>query len=102
MEHKAEAVPLVGIAVARQDTDETVYGADSDMIDVMIAEACVPGGRRIVTLGRNPDSPDGAWMITRAILLPDDFTLVLDDCRVERAPTTTSPLRAATATDGGQ
>ncbi len=67
---------------------ETIYGADSDVIDAKIAAACVPGGSRTVTLSRNPDASDGAWMITRAILLPDDFTLVLDDCRVELAPGT--------------
>lgn len=68
--------------------EKVVYGADSDNIDVMIAEACAKGGSRTVTLGKNPYRADGAWMITRAILLPDDFTLVLDDCRVELAPGT--------------
>ena len=67
---------------------ETIYGIDSDRIDAKIAAACAPGGDRTVVLGRNPDNPHGAWMITRAILLPDDFTLVLDDCRVELAPGT--------------
>jgi len=69
-----------------------LYGADSDNIDKMIAAACAPGGDRTVTLGRNPYRVDGAWMITRAILLPDDFTLVLDDCRVELAPGTRDNL----------
>lgn len=68
--------------------EETIYGRDSDTIDAMIATACTEGGDRTVTLGRNPDNPDGAWMVTRAILLPDDFTLVLDGCRVELAPGT--------------
>ena len=84
-------VSLVAVAVnavTAADVKETVYGGDSDSIDTMIAAACEPGGSRMVTLGKNPNSPDGAWMITRAILLPDDFTLVLDDCRVELAPGT--------------
>ena len=75
-----------------QGTAETVCGGDSDRIDLMIAKACEPDGDRMVVLGRNPGNPDGAWMITRAILLPDDFTLVLDDCRVELAPGTRDNL----------
>ena len=71
-----------------EQSPETIYGRDSDTIDAMIATACAEDGDRTVTLGRNPDNPDGAWMITRAILLPDDFSLVLDGCRVELAPGT--------------
>lgn len=77
---------LAGVAGERRDAP--VYGGDSDNIDAMIAEACLPGGSRTVTLGRNPQREDGVWMTTRAILLPDDFTLILDDCRVELAPGT--------------
>lgn len=77
---------MVGVAGERRDTP--VYGGDSDNIDARIAEACQPGGSRTVTLGRNPQREDGVWMTTRAILLPDDFTLVLDNCRVELAPGT--------------
>ena len=71
---------------------EIIYGGDSDAIDAMIANACAPGGDRTVVLGRNPGNPDGTWMITHAILLPDDFTLILDDCRVELAPGTRDNL----------
>lgn len=76
------------VAGAKTGVEETSYGADSDTIDAKISAACAVGGSRTVTLGRNPDRTDGAWMITRAILLPDDFTLVLDGCRVELAPGT--------------
>ena len=69
-----------------------LYGGDSDNIDAMIAAATEPGASRQVTLGKNPYRADGTWMITRAILLPDDFTLVLDDCRVELAPGTRDNL----------
>ena len=58
--------------------------ADSDAIDRRIAAACADGSRA-VTLARNAASPDGAWRLTRAIVVPDDFTLVLDGCRVELA-----------------
>ena len=58
--------------------------ADSDAIDRRIAAACVDGSRA-VTLARNAASADGAWRLTRAICVPDDFTLVFDGCRVELA-----------------
>jgi len=80
------ALACTGMLVAYGD--KLVCGADSDNIDAMIADACAPGGSRKVTLGKNPHRPDGVWMTTRAILLPDDFTLQLDGCRVELAPGT--------------
>ena len=58
--------------------------ADSDAIDRRIAAACADGSRA-VTLARNAASADGAWRLTRAICVPDDFTLVFDGCRVELA-----------------
>lgn len=58
--------------------------ADSDAIARRIAAACADGSRA-VTLARNAAAPDGVWRLTRAILLPDDFTLVFDGCRVELA-----------------
>ena len=59
---------------------------DSEKIEAMIAKACAPGGTRAVTLARNPASPDGTWTLDRAILLPDDFTLVVKGCTVELGP----------------
>ena len=58
--------------------------ADSDAIDRRVAAACADGSRA-VTLARNAASPDGVWRLTRAIVVPDDFTLVFDGCRVELA-----------------
>ncbi len=56
--------------------------ADSDAIARRI-DASLADGSRAVTLSRNASSPDGAWHLTRAILVPDDFTLVFNGCRVE-------------------
>lgn len=56
--------------------------ADSDAIDRRIAAACTDGSRQVV-LSRNAASADGTWRLTRAIRVPDDFTLVFDGCRVE-------------------
>lgn len=56
--------------------------ADSDAIARRIVAACADGSREVV-LARNAASADGAWHLTRAILVPDDFTLVFDGCRIE-------------------
>ena len=56
---------------------------DSEEIERRLAAAVADGSRRLV-LGANPAAKDGAWRPVRAILLPDDFTLVLDGCRIEQ------------------
>lgn len=74
--------------------------ADSDMIARRIAAALADGTRR-VTLARNAASPDGVWRLTRAIVVPDDFTLIFDGCRVELADGTQDNLvRNAGAAEG--
>ena len=74
--------------------------ADSDLIDARIAAACADGSRQVV-LARNAASADGAWRLTRAIRVPDDFTLVFDGCRVELADGTQDNLvRNASAAEG--
>jgi len=74
--------------------------ADSDVIARRVAAACADGSRA-VTLTRNAAVPDGVWRLTRAIVLPDDFTFVIDGCRVELAPGTQDNLfRNAGAAEG--
>ena len=74
--------------------------ADSDAIERRIAAACVDGSRA-VTLAKNAASVDGVWHLTRAILVPDDFTLVFDGCRVELVDGTQDNLvRNAGAVEG--
>jgi len=74
--------------------------ADSDVIAGRISAACIDGSRA-VTLARNAASPDGVWRLTRAILVPDDFTLVFDGCRVELAAGTQDNIvRNAGAAEG--
>ena len=75
--------------------------ADSDLIDRRMA-AAIADGSRAVTLTRNPLSADGTWRLTRAILVPSDFTLVFDGCRVELADGTQDNLiRLAVMAEGG-
>jgi dienelactone hydrolase len=57
---------------------------DSDEIENRIRAACKDGSKELI-LGRNALSADGVWRLTRAILLPDDFTFVMDGCRIELA-----------------
>lgn len=64
---------------------------DSDRIESLIGTAC-SNGTRTATIARNPARSDGTWLIDRAILLPDDFTLVIDDCTVQLAPGTQDNL----------
>lgn len=74
--------------------------ADSDVIDRRIAAAVVDGYRQVV-LTANPSSPDGVWRITRAIVLPDDFTFIVEGCRLELAKGTQDNLfRNAGAVEG--
>ena len=73
---------------------------DSDTIERRVTAACIDGSRA-VTLTRNAASPDGVWRLTRAILVPDDFTLVFDGCRVELVDGTQDNLvRNAGAVEG--
>lgn len=61
----------------------TFAGNDSERIERAISAAC-DGRERMVTI---PAKADGrAWSLDRAILLPDDFTLVLDNCTLTLAP----------------
>ena len=60
--------------------------SDSDRLEAAIKAACAPGGTRRVVIGANPARKDGNWLIDRAILLPDEFTLELDGAWVELAP----------------
>ena len=56
---------------------------DSEEIERRMA-AAVSDGSRTLALGANPAAKDGVWRPVRAILIPDDFTLVLDGCRIEQ------------------
>ncbi len=61
-------------------------GDDSSRIEAAIKKACETGERSIEIPRVNKARKDAIWLIDRAILLPDDFTLVLRDCLVRLAP----------------
>ena len=58
---------------------------DSDRIEQAISSACATG-KRHVTISAKPNGKP--WLITRAIVLPSDFTLEVDDCVVQLSPGT--------------
>ena len=74
-------LPLIGAV-----TPNEFAGSDSERIERAIAKACETGERSIEIPRMNAARKDAVWLIDRAILLPDDFTLRLTDCLVRLAP----------------
>lgn len=56
---------------------------DSDIIESLIRESIDNGTRRAVIKRKEDGS---SWFINRAILIPSDFTLIIDDCTIQLAP----------------
>lgn len=67
-------------------TPNDFEGDDSSRIEAAIKKACETGERSVEIPRMNKVRKDAVWLIDRAILLPDDFTLVLRDCLVRLAP----------------
>ena len=61
-------------------------GTDSERIEKAIAKACETGVRRVRIPRVNAARKDPVWLLDRAVLLPDDFTLLLDDALLQSAP----------------
>lgn len=75
--------------------------SDSDRIDAAIKAACESGERSVEIPRFNKARKEAIWLIDRAILLPDDFTLVLRDCLVRLSPDTKDNIiRSAGANNG--
>ena len=59
-------------------------GTDSDRIEQAIAEACENGRiLRIPPRKADKESSRDYWLLDRAVLLPSDFTLILENCRLK-------------------
>lgn len=61
---------------------------DSERIEAAIAAAVASGVRSIEIPRINARTAKPEWLIERAIVLPSDFTLLLNDCLVRLAPGT--------------
>lgn len=71
---------------------EVAGGSDSDRIENAIKKACENGERSVEIPRMNPARNEALWLIDRAILLPDDFTLTLNGATVRLAPGTKDNL----------
>lgn len=63
-------------------------GTDSDRIEAAIHEALRTGVNSIEIPRWNQQRKAAQWLIDRAILVPSDFTLVLNDCLIRLSPGT--------------
>ena len=88
----SEKVQHGKIFSSERDTNQTITpnqykkGSDSDRIEQAIREALERGVNSIQIPRYDEINQKTIWLIDRAILLPSDFTLVLNDCLVRLAP----------------
>lgn len=75
---------------------------DSDRIEAAIQAACQSGERSVEIPRFNKARGEPVWLIDRAILLPDDFTLVLRDCLVRLSPDTKDNIIRSAGASGGK
>lgn len=78
----------LALTVSATSPNAFTDGSDSDRIDAAIAKAVETGDRSVEIPRMNTKSGQPLWLISRAILVPSDFTLVLRDATVRLAPST--------------
>ena len=61
-------------------------GSDSERIEAAIAEGLRTGVNSVAISRMNQKTMKPIWLIDRAILVPSDFTLLLNDCLVRLRP----------------
>jgi len=81
-----------GLMQAAVTPNDFKAGSDSDRIDAAIARAVESGERSVEIPRMNAASGRPLWLISRAILVPSDFTLLLRDSTVRLAPGTRDNL----------
>lgn len=87
--------PAAGIATdAPVSPNQFERGSDSDRIEAAIAEALKTGVNAVAIPRMNRKTGKPLWLVERAILLPSDFTLLLNDCLVRLAPGTKDNILA--------
>lgn len=67
------------------DVNENIYKDDSFTIQTLIDRAYKSNENKAVIPRINPETGENLWEIKRTILLPSDFTLVLDNCHLRMA-----------------
>ncbi len=74
-------------------------GSDSDRIEAAIAHAMASGENEVVIPRVNMRTGGEIWLITRAILLPSNLRLILDNCLVRLAPGTRDNIMRTIGTE---
>jgi hypothetical protein len=91
----ALAWAATALAVSPNDVSGT---SDSDRIEAAIASAISSGKNEVVIPKNNQRTGGEIWLIDRAILLPSNLRLVLDDCLVRLSPGTQDNIIRNTGT----
>lgn len=81
-------IPVMVNAGAVITPNDFKKGTDSDRIEAAISEAIKTGVNSIEIPRFNQQRKTAIWLIDRAILVPSDFTLVLNDCLIRLSPGT--------------
>ncbi|CAL1517218.1 hypothetical protein [Chitinophaga sp. MM2321] len=79
------AMVIAGTVITPNDFKK---GTDSDRIEAAISEAIRTGANSIEIPRINQQRKTAIWLIDRAILVPSDFTLILNDCLIRLSPGT--------------
>jgi len=77
---------VAGVRAEEAVSPNAFSGTDSERIEKAIAKACETGVRRVRIPRVNAARKEAVWLLDRAVLLPDDFTLLLDDALLLSAP----------------
>ncbi|MDA3926155.1 MAG: hypothetical protein PF904_15775 [Kiritimatiellae bacterium] len=78
--------------------NDVAGSTDSDRIEAAIAAAVTSGENEVVIPENNQRTGQDIWLIDRAILLPSNLRLVLDDCLVRLSPGTQDNIIRNTGT----
>lgn len=66
-------------------TPEKYRGSDSDRLQAAVDAAAGIGGGKVVVAARLPDDTSSRthWLLDRALLVPSNITLVIDNCKLK-------------------
>ena len=67
------------------NANETIRETDHETIQAAVRLACQEGSRKVVVPRYNARTKGTVWSLNKAIELPSDFTLILDNCYMEQA-----------------
>lgn len=68
------------------DANETIRENDAETIQAAVDLAAATGLQKAVVPRYNARTKETLWSLPKAVELPSDFTLILDNCHMEQAP----------------